>query len=242
MLQAIDDAHVVMGVLDARKTFAEQDATPFWLVAERGRACRAFLLGFEHAVAAALALLEGLGAAQTAEDGALGRPYRVLDGGFVTRFSHERRQDRGGTMFGEFRIAAVELGVVAQGFLHRGRAVIRHQGPWGAAEGLQRPYMGAEPVSRTLRPRRFRVQLRAAGPDRHEQPRPLFSAGGAVGEVQRIAGVVAEQLIPRGVRERHRHGTTAPPGLELHAERRVFQPVRIPGQVLSHNCRRSPVR
>jgi len=33
VLQAIDDAHVVMGVLDARKTFAEQDATPFWLVA-----------------------------------------------------------------------------------------------------------------------------------------------------------------------------------------------------------------
>ncbi len=37
-LQAIDDAHVVIGVVDARETVAEQDATLFGLVAERGRA------------------------------------------------------------------------------------------------------------------------------------------------------------------------------------------------------------
>jgi GTP-binding protein len=37
-LQAIDDAHVVIGVVDARETVAEQDATLFGLVADRGRA------------------------------------------------------------------------------------------------------------------------------------------------------------------------------------------------------------
>ncbi len=37
-LQAIDDAHVVVGVLDARETVAEQDATLLGLVANRGRA------------------------------------------------------------------------------------------------------------------------------------------------------------------------------------------------------------
>ncbi|MGH8130445.1 MAG: ribosome biogenesis GTPase Der [Steroidobacteraceae bacterium] len=37
-LQAIDDAHVVIGVVDARETVAEQDATLFGIVAERGRA------------------------------------------------------------------------------------------------------------------------------------------------------------------------------------------------------------
>jgi GTP-binding protein len=37
-LQAIDDAHVVIGVLDAREQVAEQDATLFGIVAERGRA------------------------------------------------------------------------------------------------------------------------------------------------------------------------------------------------------------
>ena len=37
-LQAIDDAHVVIGVLDARGDVAEQDATLFGLVADRGRA------------------------------------------------------------------------------------------------------------------------------------------------------------------------------------------------------------
>ena len=37
-LQAIDDAHVVIGVLDARTTVAEQDATLLGIVAERGRA------------------------------------------------------------------------------------------------------------------------------------------------------------------------------------------------------------
>ena len=37
-LQAIDDAHVVIGVLDAKETVAEQDATLLGIVAERGRA------------------------------------------------------------------------------------------------------------------------------------------------------------------------------------------------------------
>ncbi len=37
-LQAIDDAHVVIGVVDARETVADQDATLFGIVAERGRA------------------------------------------------------------------------------------------------------------------------------------------------------------------------------------------------------------
>ena len=37
-LQAVEDAHVVIGVVDARETVAEQDATLFGLVADRGRA------------------------------------------------------------------------------------------------------------------------------------------------------------------------------------------------------------
>jgi GTP-binding protein len=37
-LQAVDDAHVVIGVLDARDVVADQDATLLGLVAERGRA------------------------------------------------------------------------------------------------------------------------------------------------------------------------------------------------------------
>jgi GTPase len=37
-LQAVEGAHVVIGVVDARETVAEQDATLFGLVADRGRA------------------------------------------------------------------------------------------------------------------------------------------------------------------------------------------------------------
>jgi GTP-binding protein len=37
-LQAVDDAHVVIGIVDARGDVAEQDATLFGLVADRGRA------------------------------------------------------------------------------------------------------------------------------------------------------------------------------------------------------------
>jgi GTP-binding protein len=37
-LQAVEDAHVVVGMVDARETVAEQDATLFGLVADRGRA------------------------------------------------------------------------------------------------------------------------------------------------------------------------------------------------------------
>jgi len=47
-LQAIDDAHVVIGVLDARETVAEQDATLFGLVAERGRALVIAINKWDH--------------------------------------------------------------------------------------------------------------------------------------------------------------------------------------------------
>jgi len=47
-LQAIDDAHVVIGVVDARDTVAEQDATLFGLVAERGRALAIAVNKWDH--------------------------------------------------------------------------------------------------------------------------------------------------------------------------------------------------
>jgi GTP-binding protein len=47
-LQAIDDAHVVIGVVDARETVAEQDATLFGLVADRGRALVVAVNKWDH--------------------------------------------------------------------------------------------------------------------------------------------------------------------------------------------------
>ena len=47
-LQAIDEAHVVIGVLDAHETVAEQDATLLGLVAERGRALILAINKWDH--------------------------------------------------------------------------------------------------------------------------------------------------------------------------------------------------
>ncbi len=47
-LQAIDDAHVVIGVLDAHETVAEQDATLLGHVAERGRALILAINKWDH--------------------------------------------------------------------------------------------------------------------------------------------------------------------------------------------------
>ncbi len=47
-LQAIDDAHVVIGVLDAQETVAEQDATLLGIVAERGRALVVAVNKWDH--------------------------------------------------------------------------------------------------------------------------------------------------------------------------------------------------
>jgi GTP-binding protein len=47
-LQAIDDAHVVIGVVDARETIAEQDATLFGIVADRGRALVIAINKWDH--------------------------------------------------------------------------------------------------------------------------------------------------------------------------------------------------
>jgi GTP-binding protein len=50
-LQAIDEAHVVIGVLDAREAVAEQDATLFGIVAERGRALVIAVNKWDHVAA-----------------------------------------------------------------------------------------------------------------------------------------------------------------------------------------------
>ncbi len=47
-LQAIDDAHVVIGMVDARDAVAEQDATLFGIVAERGRALAIAVNKWDH--------------------------------------------------------------------------------------------------------------------------------------------------------------------------------------------------
>jgi GTPase len=47
-LQAIDDAHVVIGVVDARDAVADQDATLFGLAAERGRALVIAINKWDH--------------------------------------------------------------------------------------------------------------------------------------------------------------------------------------------------
>jgi len=47
-LQAIDEAHVVIGVIDAHETVAEQDASLFGLVADRGRALLLAINKWDH--------------------------------------------------------------------------------------------------------------------------------------------------------------------------------------------------
>ncbi len=47
-LQAIDEAHVVIGVVDARDAVAEQDATLFGIAAERGRALAVAVNKWDH--------------------------------------------------------------------------------------------------------------------------------------------------------------------------------------------------
>ena len=50
-LQAIEQAHVVIGVLDARETIAEQDATLLGIVADRGRALVLAVNKWDHVAA-----------------------------------------------------------------------------------------------------------------------------------------------------------------------------------------------
>jgi GTP-binding protein len=50
-LQAIDEAHVVIGMVDARESVAEQDATLFGIVAERGRALVLAVNKWDHIAA-----------------------------------------------------------------------------------------------------------------------------------------------------------------------------------------------
>ena len=47
-LQAVEESHVVIGVIDARETVAEQDATLFGLVADRGRALVVAVNKWDH--------------------------------------------------------------------------------------------------------------------------------------------------------------------------------------------------
>jgi GTPase len=47
-LQAIDESHVVIGIVDARESVAEQDATLFGMVADRGRALAIAVNKWDH--------------------------------------------------------------------------------------------------------------------------------------------------------------------------------------------------
>jgi GTP-binding protein len=58
-LQAIDESHVVIGVLDAREPVAEQDATLFGIVAERGRALVIAVNKWDHVPAPRREALRG---------------------------------------------------------------------------------------------------------------------------------------------------------------------------------------
>jgi len=61
----------------------------------------------------------------------------------------------------------------------------------------------------------------------------LFKPRGAVGEGHRVAGVIDEQLVAGDVGHRQRDCAAAPPGLELNAKRRVFEPLGVSGLVLA---------
>ena len=136
-------------------------------------------------------------------------------------------------MLRERGIGALDLRIVEARLDDGHLGVVRHQELGHAADGFQGAGMGRDPVRQALRPRCFRIGKARRTQHRHEYLCRAPLAGEPVhNDRHRVAGVVHEQLLARGVGLAHDHrqlGGERPVQLTKAA---VAQAVRLLGDVL----------
>ena len=91
------------------------------------------------------------------EDGALDDLNADLDLGLVAGGAHTRGDHGDAVMGGQVLIGRIEVGLVAMSSGDAAFEIIRHYDVGYAAEELEGPGVGADPIRQRLRPRRFGI-------------------------------------------------------------------------------------
>jgi hypothetical protein len=177
--------------------------------------------------------------AQRRQDPALDALHGGLDLGLVARLADAGRQDRHPVVLGEVLVARVEVGLVAAGTVHAALEVVEDDRPCDAADVVERPHVGTEPVGERLREARLDVGVVARAQGGDEDLGLLHFAACALDDLHREPGVVDEELLARHVLEAHHGVLPAEPGLVVATERAVLAAVGVAGLVLlpqQHPC------
>ena len=136
-------------------------------------------------------------------------------------------------MLRERGIGALDLRVVEAGLDDGHLGVVRHQELRNAADGFQGAGMGRDPVRQALRPGGFRVGKARCAQHRHENLRRAPLAGEPVHDDRhRVAGIVHEQLLARGMGLAHDHRQLGGEGPVELTKAAVAQAIRLLGDVL----------
>ena len=159
--------------------------------------------------------------AQAGQDPALDDLDGDLDLGLVARPARPGRQDRRAVVRGEVLVGPVQPGLVPVGPGHPDLGVVGHDLARHAADEGQRPGVRADPVGQRLRQRRLGIGVARRAQHRDEHLRGAQLAGAAVGQVDRLAGVVDEQPLARRMHLAHGRRQPALPLVVELAEPRV---------------------
>ena len=136
-------------------------------------------------------------------------------------------------MLGERGIGALDLRIVEAGLDDGHLGVVRHQEPGHTADGFQDAGMGRDPVRKALCPGSFCVGKARRTQHRHENLCRAPLAGEPVHDDRhRVAGVVHEQLLARGMGLAHDHRQLGGEKPIKLTEAAIPQAVRLLGDVL----------
>ncbi len=135
-------------------------------------------------------------------------------------------------MHGEVVVGAIEVRLVVTRVPDTGFEIVGDNECRHTAEVLEHAHVGAEPVGERLRPGGFGIQEAARAKHADEQLGVAHLAGGRIDDVDRLPGVIDEDLLARLVLlTQHGIELCGPRAIE-NAEPRVLIPVGIRALVL----------
>jgi hypothetical protein len=128
------------------------------------------------------------------ENPALGHLYPDLGFGLVARFSGSCRDDRDPIMMGQFRIGAIDLGLIAVRPMDGGLEIVRDQDLRDAAERTKSPDMGRDPVGQALTPGDLGIGIVGSAEHGEKHLGLVHLTALRVDDGQGLAGIVNKEL------------------------------------------------
>ena len=128
-------------------------------------------------------------------------------------------------------VGPVDRRLIQAGFDHRRLGVIRHDQMRDAANGLERPGVGADPVRQSLRPRGLGIGKAGRAHDGDEDPGGPGLAGQPVEHLHPVARVIDKQFLTAHMGLTHGNRELAFPAAVEIAVPGIAIPIRVLGDI-----------